>query len=299
MLAESDWRALYPFRSHYARIGGHRLHYLDEGRGPVLLMVHGNPTWSFYWRELVRALREEFRIVVPDHVGCGLSEKPRRQRYPYRLARRIHDLRELVEMLDLRGVTLVGHDWGGAIGMGAAVESPDRFTRFVLMNTAAFRSRRIPLRIRICRTPVLGRLAVQGLNLFARAALRMAVCRRERMTTAVRAGLLAPYDSWGNRVAIQQFVLDIPLSPRHPSYSALEQVETGLRRFGERPVCLIWGMRDWCFTPHFLQRFVEFFPHAEVHRIAAAGHYLVEDAHEQIAPIIRGFAWSGRPPSSE
>jgi pimeloyl-ACP methyl ester carboxylesterase len=285
----ATWRDLYPFDSHWAEIDGQRMHYLDEGQGPVLLAVHGNPTWSFYWRELVRGLRDRYRVVVPDHVGCGLSDKPSPAEYPYRLARRIADLGRLVEHLGLQEVTLVAHDWGGAIGMGTAAAMPERFSRFVLLNTAAFPSRRCPWRIRICRIPLLGRLGVQGLNLFARAALRMAVCRRERMTPAVRAGLLAPYDSWRHRAAIHRFVADIPLRAGHPSYETLLGIEAGLAQFRARPVCLIWGMRDWCFTPHFLERFVELFPAAAVHRLDDAGHYVMEDAPERVVPLVGEF----------
>jgi haloalkane dehalogenase len=228
-------------------------------------------------------------VVVPDHIGCGLSEKPGLGQYSFQLAQRVSDLGALIEKLDLQRVTLVGHDWGGAIGMGAAVAAPDRFARLVLMNTAAFRMQRCPLRIRMCRTPLLGRLASQGLNLFARAALRLTVRRHERMTPAVRAGLLAPYDSWRHRLAIQQFVMDIPLSPRHPTYQTLAQIEAGLAQFQQHPICLIWGMHDWCFSPEFLQRFLDFWPAAEVHRLADAGHYVVEDAYEEILPLLEDF----------
>jgi haloalkane dehalogenase len=289
MAGAADWRPLYPFASHELRVGGLRYHYLDEGEGDVLLPVHGNPSWSFYWRELVRGLRDRYRLVVPDHIGCGLSDKPSPREYSYRLARRISDLGQLIDRLGLERITLLMHDWGGAIGMGAAAAAPARFSRLVFFNTAAFRSRRCPLRIRVCRIPLLGRLGVQGLNLFARAAPRMAVCRRERMTPAVRAGLLSPYDSWAHRAAVYQFVRDIPLHPRHPSYQTLCAVEAGLGQFREHPVCLVWGMRDWCFTPPLLDRFLDFFPHAEVHRLADAGHYVVEDAHEQIVPILESF----------
>ena len=298
MAAPDDWHSLYPFESHRIDLDGLGYHYLDEGNGPVLLLVHGNPTWSFYWRELVKAFRGRYRVVVPDHIGCGLSDKPGARQYSYRLARRVADLGQLIERLNLERITLVAHDWGGAIGMGAAVAAPGRFARFVLMNTAAFRSRRCPLRIRICRTPLLGRLGVQGLNLFAWAALRMAVGRHERMTAAVRAGLLAPYDRWRHRIAVHQFVLDIPLRRRHPSYRTLEQIEAGLAQFRRHPVCLIWGMRDWCFTPAFLERFLEFFPEARVHRLADAGHYVVEDAHEQIVPLLQEFL-DANPPVPE
>lgn len=285
----NDWRSLYPFSSNHVSLDGHQVHYLDEGDGPVLLMVHGNPTWSFYWRELVRALRVGYRVVVPDHVGCGLSDKPSSASYAYRLEDRIHDLESLIRELGLERITLLAHDWGGAIGMGAAVRMPDRFRRFVLFNTAAFPSGQCPLRIRVCRTPLLGRLAVQGLNLFARAALRMAVCRPGGLSPPVRAGLLAPYDSWANRTAVYQFVHDIPLHPRHPSYQTLSDIEAGLAQFRDHPIALIWGMRDWCFTPHFLNRFLQIFPDAEVHRLDDAGHYVVEDAHERIIPLIEAF----------
>ena len=243
-----DWRSLYPFQSHEVTLDGLRYHYLDEGSGPVLLMVHGNPTWSFYWRNLILALRGRFRIVAVDHIGCGLSDKPPAIAYSYRLARRVADLGQLIEKLDLRQMTLVAHDWGGAIGMGAAVAAPERFARFVLMNTAAFRMAHCPWPIHLCHLPGFGPLAVQGLNLFVRTALRTTVCKRERMTPAVKAGYLAPYDSWANRVAVLRFVLDIPLSPAHPSYQTLTDIEKGLARF-RAPICLIWGMRDWCFTP--------------------------------------------------
>lgn len=292
MADNRDWRALYPFTSHWLDLDGLRYHYLDEGQGAPLLLVHGNPTWSFYWRELIKPLREQFRVIVPDHIGCGLSDKPRR--YEYRLARHIVNVRRLIERLDLQDITLLAHDWGGAIGLGAAEAEPERFGRLVLFNTAAFRSRRIPWRIRICRTPVLGRLAVQGLNAFARAALTMAVAKHERMTPAVRAGLLAPYDTWANRAAIHRFVLDIPLSPEHPSYATLEGIERGLPMLSDRPAMFVWGMRDWCFTPHFLERFLEFFPAAEVHRFDDASHYVVEDAHERIVPLVREFIKGSR-----
>jgi haloalkane dehalogenase len=265
------------------------MHYLDEGSGRPLLMVHGNPTWSFYWRNLVTAFRDRYRVIVPDHVGCGLSDKPQAGEYDFRLASRIGDLAALVEQLDLREITLLAHDWGGAIGMGTAVRQPDRFRRFALFNTAAFPGGRCPLRIRVCRLPLLGKVGVQGLNLFAGAAIKMAVCRQERMTPQVRAGLLAPYDSWSNRTAIHRFVADIPLATSHPSYPSLQQIEDGLGQFGNHPVCLIWGMRDWCFTPEFLDRFLDFFPNATVHRLADAGHYVIEDAHEDIVPMLEEF----------
>jgi cis-3-alkyl-4-acyloxetan-2-one decarboxylase len=282
-----DWRPLYPFAAHELRLDAWRYHYLDEGAGEPLLLAHGNPTWSFYWRNLVLALRDRYRVVVPDHLGCGLSDKP--QDYPYCLSRHVDNLVRLIEHLDLSRLTLLVHDWGGAIGLGAALRVPTRVSRLVLFNTGAFPPPFVPFRIRLCRCPGLGRWAIRRLNLFARAALIMAVQKRERMTPAVCAGLLAPYDSWDHRVAIERFVADIPLTPRHPTWQVLADIERGLPRLADRPVQMIWGMRDWCFTPACLERFLAHFPRAEVQRLEDAGHYVIEDAHERIVPLVREF----------
>jgi cis-3-alkyl-4-acyloxetan-2-one decarboxylase len=284
-----DWRSLYPFKSHEIRINGLKYHYLDEGTGPVMVLVHGNPTWSFMWREIVLAMRGKCRLVVPDHIGLGLSDKPSATEYSYRLAQRVDDLNRLIDHLNLEQITLVAHDWGGAIGMGAAVAQPQRFERFVLMNTAAFLAPTCPFRIRLCHVPILGQVSVQGLNLFSKMACDQAVAKHERMTPAVRAGMIAPYDSWANRVGVYRFVCDIPLRKAHPSYQTLLDIQNGLAKFRQHPVCLIWGMKDWCFHPWFLDRFIEYFPQAQVHRFEDAAHYVVEDAHERIVPIIDEF----------
>lgn len=287
MANDESWRTLYPFESHTLRLDGHRYHYLDEGTGDVLLLVHGNPTWSFYWRNLVLGLRDKYRLVVPDHLGCGLSDKPRN--YPYRLEQHIHNLERLVNELDLRRVTLLGHDWGGAIGLGVATAMPERFSRFVMFNTAAFRSSWMPWRIRLCRAPLIGRVAVQGFNAFARMALWMAVNKQDRMTSTVRSGLLAPYDNWSHRQAIYRFIEDIPMSPSHPTYQTLTDLESRLALLKAFPWMFIWGIKDWCFKPQFLERFLDFFPKAEVHRLADAGHYVIEDAYEEIIPLVDQF----------
>lgn len=288
----------YPFQSNYVDLDGHRYHYLDErphDRDPAgtLLMVHGNPTWSFAWRKLVADLSSDYRVLAVDHMGCGLSDKP--ADYRYRLDQHISNLVAFVEQLDVRDVSLLAHDWGGAIGMGTAGRLPDRFSRFVLMNTAAFRSTRIPLRIAVCRIPVLGALGVRGLNLFSRAALTMAVEKSERMTREVKAGYLAPYNSWANRVAVHRFVQDIPLKPSHPSYQTLVDVENGLAQFQDSPMLFVWGEKDWCFTTHFLDEFEQRFPKAETLRLPEAGHYVFEDAHEKIIPRVREFLKNGQP----
>ncbi|MES2792942.1 MAG: alpha/beta fold hydrolase [Planctomycetota bacterium] len=277
----------YPFASHYVDVDGARMHYIDEGVGETILCVHGNPTWSFAWRNFVKQLSSKYRVIAVDHIGCGFSDKP--QEYPYTLRQHISNLERLLQTLDLQKITLIAHDWGGAIGMGAAGEMAYRFSRFVLCNTAAFRSQRMPFRISVCRWPVVGAIGVRGFNLFSRAALTMAVSHHERMTPAIRAGYVAPYNNWANRVAVHRFVQDIPLKPSHPTYDTLSQVEAGLQQFRQHPMLLAWGEQDWCFSPEFRKEFEQRFPQAESFPIADAGHYVFEDAPERLIPRVREF----------
>ena len=278
---------LYPFSSHSLQLDRLRYHYLDEGSGENLLMLHGNPTWSFYYRNLILGLKGSYRCVVPDHMGMGKSDKP--QDYPYTLSRHIDNLEKLADHLELDDITLVVHDWGGAIGMGFAVRHPERIRRLVIFNTAAFLSSEISLGLSLCRIPGFGAIAIRGFNMFARGAIRWACVKQERMTEEVRAGYLAPYDNFANRVANLRFVQDIPMSPDSPSYYVIQHIEENLKLFREHPVQIIWGAHDFVFNDHFLKRWQEIFPQAEVHRMEDAGHYVVEDAHERILPLLYEF----------
>ncbi|QDU91766.1 Haloalkane dehalogenase [Pirellulimonas nuda] len=283
-----SWMSLYPFDPHWFEIAGDQMQYVDIGPryAPVLLFVHGNPTWSFHWRSLLTALSDRFRCVAPDHLGCGLSDKPAKS---FRLADRVDHLAALVEHLDLRRVTLVAQDWGGAIGLGAALRAPQRFERIVLLNTGAFPPPKIPARIAVCRTPVLGRMAVQGLNLFSLAALQMTLARRDGLDPLVAAAYVAPYDTWDHRRAVYDFVEDIPAGPGHPTWGVLQQIEAGLPSLADRPALLVWGMKDWCFAPWCLERFLGHWPDAQAVRVADAGHWVLEDAPKECLRAIEGF----------
>jgi cis-3-alkyl-4-acyloxetan-2-one decarboxylase len=279
---------LYPFSSHNLQLEKLRYHFLDEGSGDEpILMLHGNPTWSFYYRNLILGLKDSYRCVVPDHMGMGKSDKP--QNYSYTLSQHIDNLEKLVDHLKLDNITLVVHDWGGAIGMGFAVKQPERIKRLVIFNTAAFLSRKIPLSLRLCRLPGFGAVAIRGFNAFARGAIQWACKKQERMTEEVRAGYLEPYDNFANRIATLRFVQDIPMSPDSPSYPVVQHIEENLKLFRGHPVKIIWGAHDFVFNDHFLNRWEEIFPQAEVHRIEDAGHYVVEDAHEVILPMLKEF----------
>jgi len=282
-----EFASEYPFEPHFLDVDGGSLHYIDEGPrdGEVLLFLHGNPTWSFLWRNLVRGLSERYRCVAPDHIGCGLSDKP--QEWDYRLAQHVANVERLVAHLGLSRITLVVHDWGGAIGFGLAERRPELIARAVAMNTAAFTGLKAPLRIRACRIPLFGTLAVRGLNAFARAASFMASERG--LAPLAKKGLLAPYGNWQDRIATLRFVEDIPLSADHPSRTTLLGIERGLERLRERPLCLIWGERDWCFTPAFRREWERRFPSAESHKVDDAGHWVTEDAPAQVLEWIRSF----------
>ncbi len=282
----------YPFESRSLDLDGLAYHYLDEGNGPPVVMLHGNPSWSFYYRDLVRELSASCRCIVPDHIGCGLSDKPEDGRYDYTLARRVEDLERLLDQLNLTdGISLVLHDWGGMIGMAYALRHPERIRRLVVMNTAAFhlpQGKRFPLALRICRDTRLGALLVRGFNAFSLAASFVG-CTRNPLSRELRRLYRLPYGSWNDRIATLRFVQDIPLAPGDRCFELVSAVEQGLERFRNLPLLLLWGERDFVFDRHFLAEWRRRFPEAEVHSFADAGHYVLEDARDEALPLITEF----------
>lgn len=261
------------------------MHYVDQGHGPAtILCVHGNPTWSFYYRTIVQQQSSTARVIAVDHIGCGLSDKP--EPYPYTLSQHISNLKHLIVTLDLRNIVLVVHDWGGAIGLGAAVELSERIKGLVILNTAAFPPPFIPWRIAACRIPVLGNAAMRGANLFAWAALFMTIHRLPRLDRDVAAGLIAPYDSWAHRVAIANFVGDIPTRPDQPTWQRLQQLEDSLPQLNDRAIEMVWGMRDWCFRPECLLRLQQLLPSAKVTKLDDVSHYVMEEASTEVNQAI-------------
>jgi haloalkane dehalogenase len=261
--------------------------------------VHGNPTWSFFFRGLIAGLRDRYRVVAPDHIGCGLSDKPGDDRYPYRLQRRVDDLDALLEHLGIRErITLVLHDWGGMIGMAWASHHPERVARLVILNTAAFwvPGKGLPWQLRLIRDTPLGALLVRGMNLFVEGLVRFCVVRP--LPAKVRAGYLAPYRTWRDRIAVLRFIQDISMKPGDPSYDLVKSVEDGLERFRDVPMLICWGARDFVFDDDFLAGWRHRFPRAEVHRFADAHHLVLEDAGEQVLALVRDFLARHPVPSS-
>ncbi|WP_309399620.1 alpha/beta fold hydrolase [Cerasicoccus maritimus] len=278
-------RALYPFASHWLETPAGRLHYVDEGAGEAVIMLHGNPTWSFFYRDVIKDLSATHRCIAPDHIGCGLSDKP--QQWTYRLQDHIDNVKALVNELGLESFSLIVHDWGGAIGMGLAEAMPDKVKRIVVLNTAAFRSQRIPKRIALCKVPGFGEWIVRGFNAFAAPALTMASSKG--LPADVKAGFIFPYNNWANRIATHRFVADIPLDATHPSYATLKRVEEGLAQFKDRPMLILWGQKDFCFNNHFLAEWRTRFPDAKVQLYPDCDHYVLEDAGAEARGVISEF----------
>jgi haloalkane dehalogenase len=288
----TPFRHLYPFKSNFFTIRGHHYHYLDEGHGEPLVMVHGNPTWSFYFRSLVSAFSDRYRVIVPDHIGCGLSSKPGLDTYDFRLQSRVSDLGALLDHLALEGpITLVVHDWGGMIGLAWAMAHRDQVGRIVILNTAGFfppAHKPIPLRLRMIRSggPLM-RSAVLRLNLFARAALFMAA--RKPLPADVKSGLIAPYNTPVHRLATFKFVEDIPLSAADPSGGLVAGVEASLDTICKCPTLILWGAHDFVFDRDYYNEWRRRLPHAEAHCFEDAGHYLLEDVPDKVISHMKEF----------
>lgn len=284
----------YPFSPKRFEVRpGIGMSYLDEGPrdGEVVVMLHGNPSWSYYWRNLVSGLSDRYRCIAPDHVGMGLSDRPGDDRYAYTLQSRVDDLAALLERLGIDGpVTLAVHDWGGMIGFGWALRDPSRVRRLVVTNTAAFplpQAKRFPKRLAMGRDSRLGGWLIRRFNLFARGAARFGTVRS--LPKDVRDAYAGVYDGWENAIATLRFMQDIPLGEGDAAWPLLKASEAALPGYADRPAFLGWGLRDFVFDRHFLDGFRAALPDAEVHAYADAGHYVLEDRHEQLVPLIRAF----------
>ena len=282
-------KVLYPFEGKRFASSGGELHYLDEGEGPPILMFHGNPTWSFFYRDVVLGLRGSHRCMALDNLGCGFSDKP--QKADYTLAGHIQRACEWVESTGVESAHLVVHDWGGAIGLGMAARLSDRIRSISILNTAAFPFPTLPLRIAVCRFPFLGALLVRGANAFVRGATRMTTV--EPLSEAVTEGFCLPYGNWHDRVAIHAFVRDIPMRPSHRSWKTLQNIEESLSLWRHKPVQILWAMQDWCFHRKILAKWESILPDADVRRLENAGHYLLEDAGEEVIAAIARLAATG------
>lgn len=283
---------LYPFNSNFMNINGHDLHYIDKGEGKPVLMIHGNPTWSFYFRGLIQSLSNDFRTIALDHIGCGFSDKPDAKTYKYTLESRVQDLDTLITRLKINEkINLVLHDWGGMIGLAWAVDHPDKIDKIIITNTSGFflpKGKRFPFRLWLIKTiKIFAIPAVLGLNVFAKGALFLG--SKTKLAPDVKKGLVEPYNSWKNRIATLKFVQDIPLTPNDQSYALVNHVEQNLKRLDQTSLLFLWGAKDFVFDLTFLNEFKSRFPQAVTHVFHDAGHYLFEDKPEESCQLIQAF----------
>lgn len=293
-----DWTfgGLWPYRPHWYGTPDGRMHYIDEGPrdGRPVVMVHGNPTWGFLYRNFVDPLvAGGHRVIAVDHLGFGRSDKPDEPEL-YRVPRHVARLDALLESLDLHGAVVVPDDWGGPIGLSWAVAHPERVAGLFILNTYAHGPRgkiSLPLPLRLFRARGVGEVLVKGLDMFVRIfVFRVGVVHRERLTPEVRRAYLAPHPGWSSRTAVLVFPREIPADGTGPVADLTTRLERGLEEhFRSKPAAIIWGMRDPSFTPAFLEMWQGTLPQAEVTRIEDAGHFSQEDAYERIVPELLRF----------
>ena len=293
-----------PFDVHHVAVDDQVMAYLDVppaagAAHPPVVLVHGNPSWSFLWRSLLGPLAADGRrALAPDHVGMGRSSSPSVAAYPYTLARRTRDLGRWFDAVlpadEAPQVDLVVHDWGGATALGWAVQHPDRVRRIVLLNTSAQplpEGTALPWHLRLTRTWPVGDVLTLRANAFARGATVLGTAHR--MDASARAGLLAPYDTPEHRVGVLEFVKDVPDGPGHRSYQDLRRTGDRLHLLADRPVLVCWGTKDPVLDVRVLGQWESTWPQAQVHRFDDAGHYVLEDAADRVVPLVREFLAAG------
>jgi haloalkane dehalogenase len=284
-----DFKGTFPFEPRFVSAGDVRLHYVDEGPHDAapLLFAHGNPTWSYLWREQIAELSARgHRCVAFDHMGFGRSDKPP-QLSAYALQRHVDNALALIDALDLTDATLVAHDWGGPIGLGALLERSDRFRAVVLMNTWAWELPSfLPPFLREFRTEGLGEILALGGNLFVESI--PGGMRRRDPDPVMMDAYRAPFPDYWSRAGTLAFQREIPLTERDRSAPLMASIHERLSDVSV-PVLLVWGMRDPVFQPVFLDQWRELFPNAQVVELPDASHYLVEDSPGEVTGAIEGF----------
>lgn len=274
---------LYPFESHFVDVAGARVHYLDEGDGPPLLLLHGNPTWSFLYRNVVRGLRDRYRCIAPDLPGFGLSTAP--PGYRFTPTEHAGVLEQFLLALELDGVTMMVQDWGGPIGFAVATRHPAHFDAFVIANTAAWPKSDPGTQAfsRFLGGPI-GRRLILNRNLFVEKILPAGV-RRRTLTETEMDAYRGPFPTPRSRIPTAVFPREILASRPF-----LAEVERGLPTLRDRPALVTWPTADAAFREPERRRWEELFPNHLTVLIEGAGHYVQEDAPDELVEAIRGWA---------
>lgn len=301
--ADRDWTfgGTWPHSPKWFDSADGRMHYVDEGRGRPIVMVHGNPTWAYVYRRFIDAVTHAgYRAIALDHLGFGRSDKPDAPEL-YRIFRHAERCEALLESLDLHDATLLVQDWGGPIGLAWAARHPARVQSLAVLNTIAHRPPgkvSLPLPLRLFRTPFVGEVMVKGMHAFVRKFLFQAgVVHPERLGPHEREAYLAPHPNWSSRTSILVFPREIPATSTGPVSDFMGEVHDQLvPAFRNKPVFIAWPMKDIAFTPDMLRDlWLVDFPHAEIHRVEDAGHYIQEDAHAEVIPKLLPFLKKASP----
>jgi pimeloyl-ACP methyl ester carboxylesterase len=289
-IKDETFNGTFPFVPHYYATNGFQMHFVDEGYGEPIVMLHGDPSWGYLYRNFIPALGQHHRCIVPDHMGMGKSDVPQ-EPYPYRLQHHIANLESLLLHLDLHNITLVLHDWGGPVGLGFATHHPERIKRLVLMNTWAFApwpGGSFPRLLEMIRSPR-GEKFVLEKNGYLEPALLGTTFHTENLTQEVLDAYRAPFPTPESRLAMLCWSRDIPVSETDPSYAEMKCIEHDLPRFANIPILLLWGMKDPVLSEPVLRMWQRIYPDATTHEIDDASHFLQEDAPEQIVYWIKEF----------
>ncbi len=291
MFSKFDLKKYLPWESRYLSVNGCNMHYFDvcdaadSMTKPVVVLLHGNPTWSFYYRNLIIALKSDYRVIAPDFIGMGLSDHP--AHLSFRAVDRVNHLEGLIKSLGIERFSLVMHDWGGPIGTGLAVRCPEKIERLVYLNTTLTETECLPEIIKTAARPPLGRFITQYTSQFVK--LTVTLGAKRILSSEIKSGYYYPYRTISSRKAIWDFVSDIPFSSDHPSYSELLKIASKLPELRNIPALIVWGLKDPCFHKEMLSQVAGHFPQARVVEIPEAGHLVLEDATEQVCGEIKTF----------
>ena len=272
-------REMFPFQSHFFSVGPHKLHYVDEGSGPVVLLLHSCPFWIYEFRELIKDLRKDHRVIAIDQIGFGLSDKPRI--FDYRIETHADHLDRFTRELGLKDITLVMHGRGAAIGMAVAIRRPEDFKGIVMLNAMSFSEYKLPWRLQACRLKWIGPKIVMNLRIFQR--------DFDKLPEQIRAGYYFPFKTPRDQEPILHFIEDLPSAPEDSSAQTMFEIESSLWLLRDKPCCIIWAKHDWLYTMENFKRWGQYFPRADKHVINKAGRTLMEDAPEEICRHIRNF----------
>ncbi|MGA0559290.1 alpha/beta fold hydrolase [Larkinella sp. VNQ87] len=274
-------RAEYPFRSNFITLNGQRLHYIDEGAGETLLFVHGTPSWSFDFRNVIKPLSSQFRCVALDHIGFGLSAKPRQ--YDYSTQRHAQTLREFIESLHLQDITLIMHDFGGPIGFSYALQQPAQIRRIVVLNSWLWSSELEPgfqkMR-KVLRNPLLPFL-YRYLNISPRFIVPASFGDKSKLTPAIHRHYTRPFARPADRNGLLAFARS--LLHDQPWFESLWEQR---HRLTNKPMVLVWGLKDPLVTPEYLRRFQAGFPQSQTLTLPQSGHFPQEEESEAVVGAI-------------